>query len=235
MRRMGFYHTVLCFTSILVPLKAIIVSGNGQEQNKGIEMVFDPPEIYKIVENRDRLVFFNCTTAGKSIFNGTKNETYEVRITPLDRKIAIPYIGEEAPEEVNRSYKLSLRINPKRENAFKVRAVHVGRVMMSIRILEVQEESGNITTYSRQPITSKEYKVTVVRRNRLVDLVFNAAITGVALLNSLSVGCVSDIDSLKAQFKQPKALAIGSCCQFLIMPVVSRSHTHNQTRSYISL
>ena len=187
------------------------------------------------------------------------NHTYIATITSRNAKVAIVSGPEHLIQRVdNRTDEIVLELNPFAETTFTVRAQHIGHTLMVIRVQSLysyyyQNDLFNLTntdpglsasnldktgsgflndddSVSAAPtLSTLEYPVTVVRRLRNVDVVFDFVVAVMACLNSFSMGCLTDWPSLRHHLKHPSALLIGLACQFLVMPSVSMIGTHIDT------
>ncbi|XP_064640939.1 sodium-dependent organic anion transporter-like [Lineus longissimus] len=66
-----------------------------------------------------------------------------------------------------------------------------------------------------------QYDVTVIRKHRLVDDIFRATIAILVIFINVAMGCKVQLDIVKEVLRKPVAPAIGFCCQFAFMPVLS--------------
>ncbi|XP_013389854.1 sodium/bile acid cotransporter 5 [Lingula anatina] len=107
--------------------------------------------------------------------------------------------------------------------AIGINAVKIGYTSLKLKIFNTSDEvhtGSNVTTRHGHE-TVMEYKVTIQRTRRTVDLGFDCAIAIVALFNSFGMGCVTKFQKLKDHIKHPQAVLLGSTCQFIIMPVLA--------------
>ena len=70
-------------------------------------------------------------------------------------------------------------------------------------------------------VASTEFPMNTIRGDRPADIVFNSAAAAIAIVISFGIGASTEMEGLKRQLKNPIALIIGFCCQFIIMPLVS--------------
>ncbi|XP_074645679.1 ileal sodium/bile acid cotransporter-like [Tubulanus polymorphus] len=73
----------------------------------------------------------------------------------------------------------------------------------------------NVTTWRQLPV---EYKVTVYRPERAVDIVFRVAVSVLVVISTMMMGTKIDLNVVKDVLKRPYSPMIGFCTQFLIMP-----------------
>jgi hypothetical protein len=75
----------------------------------------------------------------------------------------------------------------------------------------------------KQKSTSEELarsKYVVVEPKRIIDIIFDVWLYAFGVFISLLMGVLLNRDSLLKIIKMPKAIAIGFCCQYMMMPVV---------------
>lgn len=193
------------------------------EDGYDFNITVQPPEIAELPVNTRRQVYINCSHILPSSANASAfNLTYVATIMSQDLSVAIP-TGRHYGPPTNRTDELAIQVHTDQPNTFTVHAVHVGRVTLVIKVSKEEESSGVEEFPSTVSII--EYRVSVIRQIRTTDLVFDAVIAAIAMLNIFSVGCCTDWPSLKAHLRHPSTLIIGVCCQFIIMPVVSTNYS----------
>ncbi|GAA57409.1 ileal sodium/bile acid cotransporter [Clonorchis sinensis] len=65
------------------------------------------------------------------------------------------------------------------------------------------------------------FPVIVLRGQGVVQLVFRIVVVSMVTIFTFTMGCELDPGLLKAYFRRPIGPAIGFCCQFIIMPLIS--------------
>ncbi|XP_059164949.1 ileal sodium/bile acid cotransporter-like isoform X2 [Physella acuta] len=65
------------------------------------------------------------------------------------------------------------------------------------------------------------YKLFVERRERPIDIAFNVVVVLLVVLTNVGMGAKIDFEVVKSELRRPIAPAIGLCCQFIIMPMIS--------------
>ena len=157
-------------------------------------------------------------------FNGINSSdqmhyTYIAVIRTLNPGVAIP-VGTEESEIENRTDVIHIALDAESiQGSFKLKATNLGHTTFSVQLVQQYEGWPN----SSLLIQEARIRVTVIRLQRLVDLVFNCVMASMSILNSFSMGCCTDWPSLRAHIKRPAALAVYCTCTFLIMPIVSIS------------
>ncbi|XP_076462539.1 uncharacterized protein LOC143294907 [Babylonia areolata] len=122
---------------------------------------------------------------------------------------------------------LLMAVQEGQQHNFSVKALHVGRVTMSVAVLGQQEaallaDNGQLPHNNViQAVATSHFPVTTVRDPRTADLVFDSSAAAIAILITFGMGCCTDTDSVKRQLKFPVSLIIGFCCQFILMPVLA--------------
>jgi len=106
--------------------------------------------------------------------------------------------------------------------SFTVHAVRVGRTSLKIacctQTRDQQQQQQQLTAYS----------VVVVRRVRTADVAFNWAMVVSTGIISFSLGCATDIHTLRKQFINNKPVLLTVSCQFIVLPTVSTNNNNNK-------
>ena len=66
-----------------------------------------------------------------------------------------------------------------------------------------------------------QIEVAVIQKNRLMNKIFNGALTCMIIFNTINMGSALDLRVVKATFMKPIGPAVGAFCQFVAMPLVS--------------
>jgi hypothetical protein len=216
-----------------------------------VDVVLQPPEVHDLAVSRVRWVLINCSATGHqqpylapdnaplplddSTLGHTGNVSalgyLVVTITSSDANIAEPYAADEWGERENRTGGGVVMLLT-HSTVFAVQARNVGRAVFLIRVspLPTPEHTRDDDDVVLSVI---EYPVTVVRKLRLVDFVFDCAMAAIALLNSFSLGCLTHWPSIRKYIYQPTALLLSSSCNFLLLPMV-RADTKQHNLSYFT-
>lgn len=91
----------------------------------------------------------------------------------------------------------------------------IGYAMLDMDIVEVLDYN------ETSVILTTVYKLSVVRKQRLVDMAFNNSIAILAIFNTFALGCLSDIKVIKHESRKLAKMAIAFLTQYLILPLVS--------------
>ena len=213
-----------------------------------LHIQFHPSEIKLLYMNHVRRVSINYTLAGDdqrgrpysgdndtapSAVNASRQDNvsyaYFAKITSEDPRIAIPLGRNYGPAD-NWTRDVSLPLHANRSNVFAIKAVCIGRTSIVVEVVSFvvpspsgyddYESSFNASSVAAT-LAIVPYRVTVIRKLRLVDFIFDRTITVIAAMNSFSIGCTTELDSLRVHFRHPTSILIAACCQFIIMPIVS--------------
>ena len=140
---------------------------------------------------------------------------YVITVTSSNPNVALPYSEEDWSDD-NRTDRIVFSLQHNQHSVFAVSAHNVGHAIFLIQV-----SLSSVTPDNIPVISQMEYPVTVIRKLRLVDLVFDCAMAAIALLNSFSLGCLTKWCSLRQHLGQPNALLLTACCHFVLMPMVS--------------
>ena len=207
----GLNHFYDSDIPVLVPY-----SSSGYDFNITVQ----PPEISQLPVNTQRQVYIICSHILPPLENTTAtNLTYVASVVSENTNVAIATAQQYGSANDNKTAELTFQVQLNKVNTFEVHAIQVGRVTMMIKVSKGEEyrPSGKLS----KTVSIIEYHVSVIRQMRTADLVFDAVMAAVAMLNIFSVGCCTDWESLRTHLRHPSALSIASCCQFIIMPMVS--------------
>ena len=237
---------------------------NGWGRNQGdvikAHINLYPPRIHEIYMGQQTDIYINYTVATLNTdrqMDGQVNNTvpgaasvgYIATITSEDPHIALPLGHNYGPPD-NSSDNILILLYPNITSVFTVEAVCVGHASFIIQVTSIlgqlsEHNSNNPHSYNPDSDLDKSskptilvhapYRVTVIRRLRFVDLVFDWVITVIAALNSFSIGCSSDLPSLRMHFRHPMSMLLAASCQFIIMPTVSNTPTRYLIYSWIMI
>lgn len=189
-------------------------------QNETFLVYFNPPVINNLKVNSRQSVYFNCSPLEPGSSSQENSTSYAFVIISDNDNIARPVVDSLYDKSVDMEQEeryAVMSVEADREHNFTIEAMHVGRVTMSVAMLNTYHNSMDVPEAHYVQAIS----VSVKREQRLADIVFNSSAAAVAILISFGIGCVTDTESLKRQLKYPVSLVIGFCCQFILMPVVS--------------
>jgi len=102
--------------------------------------------------------------------------------------------------------------------SFVVRGLFLGRTV--IRIGSAVETCSRL--FAAHDSTFTEYRVSVVRKDRVIDHIFLGLVSLMVIFANVGMGCKIELPVVKEVLMKPIAPVIGFCCQYVIMPLVSR-------------
>jgi sodium/bile acid cotransporter 3/5 len=135
----------------------------------------------------------------------------EVEVKSIHPEIAsVHYVGNSKDFSPNTNW----------TGSFNVTARFLGYSQVIVRLW------GNIST--NHQVTDKELvaqselgQVSVVRLPRKIDKAFIYTIAILVSVAFINMGCMLDLEIVKATLKKPIGPAIGFCCQYIFMPMVN--------------
>lgn len=114
-----------------------------------------------------------------------------------------------------------LTVNATDLPGIKIYIRQIGHVSFSVDLLEL------FKTNTTKILTSNTYLMTAIRKPRLVDTAFNAAVTILGILNTCALGCVTDIHVLKQLASRKSHILLSVVTQYILMPLVSEQSASN--------
>lgn len=148
---------------------------------------------------------------------------YDKTIKSTEPVVNIVGASREAQELTDKELNLFQLIIPVEKATYnatsyqrvELEIMHIGYAKITVILLELLSDSES------RVLSSHEYRVTAVRKDRLVNTSFNAAIAILGIMNTFAIGCVTDISAIRSTAKHKLQIAISVCTQHLIMPLVS--------------
>jgi hypothetical protein len=212
--------------------------GSGYETfDTQLNITIYPTQIQEIFMNQQTDIYINYTMTliSNGKMDGRANNgsakmsdvSYVATIMSQNPYIVLP-LGHNYGPPSNFTDDISILLHANKSNMFTVEALCVGRASLIIQVTsfyghlsgyDINSElstSSKIATYAHNP-----YRVTVIRKLRFVDVIFDWVITVIVGLNSFSIGCMTEWSSLRMHLRHPTSILIAACCQFIIMPTVS--------------
>lgn len=231
-------HTIPTITFHSIPNQGgIPLTGN-----ETFQFFFNPSSINALLVDSNITVNFNCTSniiPHQYIHDNTSNNTYHVSNPSPNTKLLVTITSSDADVAALVSYneekkdvldtsetgphlqgQIFMHINLNEEHNFTIHALRLGYATMSVSLLNTNNEE--MAKVGAQTLAQGEVHLSITRVPKPADFVFDCSAAAIAILISFGIGCVTDTESLKRQMKYPVSLVIGSCCQFLLMPVVSK-------------
>ena len=73
----------------------------------------------------------------------------------------------------------------------------------------------------RAEIKLGKVEIVVIQSDRSMNMIFNGVIGFMIILNTVNMGSSLDLEIVKGVLRRPIGPAVGSFCQFVLMPLVS--------------
>lgn len=124
---------------------------------------------------------------------------------------------------------------------FRIVTENIGRANLTVELVlmdarkanGVKTDSAKLITLPSQTVVAETYSIQCIRRRRLVDVVFDATIAGLAFVNAFAVGLLCDNEDLRKHYKKPLAAIAALVCQLLLMPAVGQVHVSSIQKTKI--
>lgn len=201
-------HIVLLYVLCVAPLLLMaqhVQATKPPQQPKQLKVAFGPEMSEKITEGETKIIEFQIA----NMDNFEDRGSLEVEVTAVDPKIAmVQYMGDSKDFSPNTNW----------SGSFNITARFLGYTQVVVKLW------GNIST---SPVGNKELvaqsepgKVAVIRLPRAVDKAFIYTVAILVSVAFINMGCMLDLEIVKATLKKPIGPAIGFCCQYIFMPLV---------------
>lgn len=195
---------VLCVAPLLLMAQHVHVTKPNQ-QPKQLKVVFGPELSEKITEGETKIIEFQIANMDDFDDRGS----LEVEVSSVHPDIAsVQYVGDTKDFSPNTNW----------TGSFNLTASFLGYTQVVVRLW------GNISTNrvaDKEVVAQSEpAKVAVIRSHRAVDKAFIYTIAILVSVAFINMGCMLDLEIVKATLKKPIGPAIGFCCQYIFMPLV---------------
>lgn len=195
---------ILCVAPLLLMAQHVHVTKSHQ-QPKQLKVAFGPELSEKITEGETKTVEFQIANLEDFDDRGS----LEVELTTTHPNIAtVQYVGDIKEFSPNTNW----------TGSFNVTARFLGYTQVVVRLW------ANISTSrigDKELVAQSEPgKVAVVRLPRAVDKAFIYTVAVLVSVAFINMGCMLDMEIVKATLKKPIGPAIGFCCQYIFMPLV---------------
>lgn len=196
---------VLCVAPLLLMAQHVNVAQPVQ-QPKELKINFGPELIEKITEGDSKMIEFQIANLEDFDDRGS----LEVEVVTTDPKIAtVQYISDIKQFSPNTNW----------TSSFNVTANFLGYTQIVVKMWA--NISANKTTVDKELVAESEPgKVAVIRLPRAVDKAFIYTVAVLVSVAFINMGCMLDLEIVKATLKKPIGPAIGFCCQYIFMPLV---------------
>lgn len=195
---------VLCVAPLVLMAQHIHVA-KPHQQPKQLKVAFGPEMSEKITEGETKIIEFQIANMEDFDDRGS----LEVEVATTDPHIAsVQYLGDSKDFSPNTNW----------TGSFNLTARFLGYTKVVVRLW------GNISISqndSKELIAQSEPgKVAVIRKTRAIDKAFIYTIAILVSVAFINMGCMLDLEIVKATLKKPIGPAIGFCCQYIFMPLV---------------
>ena len=160
-------------------------------------------------------------------------------VVSLQTRVLVPYIivnqnRSFVPFELHVQRTLEYTLNCARKtNIIGVHTNTVGRASLLVTVACLRQQN----TSHHAVIMSTKMDYSVVRKVRIADMVFDCVMPVLMLIISFSMGCLSDVTTLRQRFRAPRPVLLSLVCQFVVIPAVinirSIDHVFNSYQSII--
>jgi len=174
---------------------------------------FEPTRLNGLIENSEEQVQVSCNRSLKQF------DSVTLKVVSAD-----PDIATVSSEKV-----ISCQCEPVSTSSnisqFVIRGHFLGRTVINVETLNATQPAKSVNglplTVVNASLPVVDYHVSVVRKQRFIDQLFRAVASIVLICANVGMGCKIDLAVVKEILRKPMAPAIGFCCQYLIMPLVS--------------
>ena len=176
------------------------------QQPKQLQVAFAPELFEKITEDDTKLIDFQIANLDDFGDGGS----LEVQVTSSHPDIAqVHQMGKYAVADFTPNTNWS--------GSFNITAKFLGYTQLVVKLWS----SGAVSNKSSELLAESEpAKVSVIRLARKVDKAFIYTVAILVSVAFINMGCLLDMDIVKATLKKPIGPAIGFCSQYLFMPLV---------------
>lgn len=199
---------VLCVAPLLLMAQHVHVHATSHQPSpKHLNVAFAPEMSEKITEGETKTIEFHLANMQDFDDRGF----LEVEVKSIYPEIAsVQYVGNSNDFSPNTNW----------TGSFNLTAKFLGYSQVVVRLW------GNISNTNEQ-VTGKELvaqsqlgKISVVRHPRAIDKAFIYTIAILVSVAFINMGCMLDLEIVKATLKKPIGPVIGFCCQYIFMPMV---------------
>ena len=195
---------VLCVAPLLLMAQHVHAT-KPHQQPKQLKVVFGPEMSEKITEGETKIIGFQIANMDDFEDRGS----LEVEVASDHPEIAsIQYLGDSKDFSPNTNW----------SGSFNITARFLGYTRVVVRLWG--NISANRVVEDKDLVAQSEPgKVAVIRAHRAVDRAFIYTVAILVSVAFINMGCMLDLDIVKATLKKPIGPAIGFCCQYVFMPL----------------
>jgi len=237
-----FRDTYLAMVILLCSVRhayPIMLSENGKSLHSplvpNLHLQFSPTTMEWIYTNTIKDVQINCSNQMPNntmphSMPVTQMHTYIAKIWSADPVIAevLPHAKHRRRRYDNQTDLVLMELRPAVPSSVSVGGGVVGYATIQVEVYASPINFSQFLEYEDltqfdewSMVAHEEFRVTVGRRTRMFDVIFNIVLATVATLNSFSMGCSTDWHSLRENLKHPANMIIGLSCQYLLLPPVA--------------
>lgn len=219
------------------------ISGASRDRSNHLHVDFLPVRLKPLIVNHHQTVqvrLFDSSSNHTSSKNGTwgvmtarsQTPSVAVPVEALPTRRVVPRLTLTPRTGLHNSSDLVVMLlDSERLGYFRVLGKELGHCLLVLKFYEFRKP-GN-TVYFDKDGGSEElgeielrlivsYRVSVVRRIRSVDQAFNWVVAIVTMVNSFSLGCVTEWTVVKKELRRKYIVVFTALvCQFVVLPVVS--------------
>lgn len=208
-------HILILYVLCVLPLLLMaqhVPTGKAQHQPKQLQVFFGAELSDKIMEGESKMVEFQIA----DMDNYKDSGSFEVELTNSNPEIASVDAGQVGNKFMlmdsqdfvpNSNWTGSFNLTARFLGYTKVAVKLWGRIKPGVGKKELLAES-------------EPGKVAVIRAPRAIDKAFIYTVAILVSVAFINMGCLLDLEIVKATLKKPIGPIIGFCCQYLFMPVV---------------
>ena len=189
---------LICFLVFLLNLKIILTIGPQNETSA--ELHFWPEMAERMNENENKTIVISIES------NFLPKGDYQLFISSDNNKVldSNPHILLLNSEDI---------LNVK-NFTFNIKANSIGRTILRWSLFYINGD---------QNITSGAYLASVIHKDNGIRKAYTIVVLILVLINNINMGSQLNLDVIKKVLKKPIAPLIGFLCQFILMPIVSKS------------
>ncbi len=201
------FFMIIRYILIVAPLLLMAQHVPNGPQPRKLKVAFDPELSEKITEDQNKMIEFQIANLDDFGDSGS----LEVEVTSSHPEIAeildkSMIVGDFTP-------------NTNWTGSFNVSAKFLGYTQVVVKLWGRLSISRN-GSEPKLLAESEPTKVSVIRLPRMIDSAFIYTVAILVSVAFINMGCIVDLDIVKATLRKPIGPAIGFCSQYLFMPLV---------------
>lgn len=209
---------VLCVAPLLLMAQHVNVAKPNQ-QPKDLKVIFGPELKEKITEGQTKMIEFQL--ANLEDFDDRGSLEVEL-VSDHPEVVSVQYISDMKEFSPNTNW----------TSSFNVTAHFLGYSQIVVRLWA--NISASRGADKELVAESQPSKMSIIRLPRAVDKAFIYTVAVLVSVAFINMGCMLDLEIVKATLKKPIGPAIGFCCQYIFMPLVLSHVTGYLLFHYVS-